>query len=73
MSSVDTAFDADLGEFTDWKDAERIVVTVDALYREWDPHRPPTDPVELFGQMGRYRRTSATRRHTNHNQIGVRR
>jgi hypothetical protein len=53
---VDAAFDIDLGEFTAWKDAERVVVTVDALYREWDPHQPPADPVEMFRRMGRYRR-----------------
>jgi glyoxylase-like metal-dependent hydrolase (beta-lactamase superfamily II) len=56
MGSVDAAFDIELGEFTAWKDAERIVVTVDALYREWNPHQPPADIVEMLGQMGRYRR-----------------
>jgi glyoxylase-like metal-dependent hydrolase (beta-lactamase superfamily II) len=56
MGSVDAAFDIDLGDFSAWKDAERIVVTVDALYREWDPGQPSADSVEMFRQMGRYRR-----------------
>jgi glyoxylase-like metal-dependent hydrolase (beta-lactamase superfamily II) len=60
MGSVDAAFDIDLGEFAGWKDAERVVVNVDALYREWDTSLPPLDPVEMFRQMGRYRRSRRT-------------
>jgi glyoxylase-like metal-dependent hydrolase (beta-lactamase superfamily II) len=56
MNSVDAAFDIDLDEFADWPDSERIVVTVDTLYRDLDPARSPADPLELFRQMGRYHR-----------------
>jgi glyoxylase-like metal-dependent hydrolase (beta-lactamase superfamily II) len=56
MGSVEAAFDIDLGEFADWPDSERIVVTVDTVYRELDPARPDADALELFRQMGRYHR-----------------
>ena len=56
MSSTDAAFDLDLGEFADWPDSERIVVTVDSLYRELDPAHVSPAPTELFALMGRYRR-----------------
>jgi cyclase len=56
MDSVEAAFDIDPGEFADWGDVERIVVTVDTIYRDLDPDRPPSDPFELFRQMGRYHR-----------------
>jgi glyoxylase-like metal-dependent hydrolase (beta-lactamase superfamily II) len=62
MGSIEAAFDIDLGEFADWGDAERIVVTVDTLYRELDPARPPADAPELFRQMGRYHRERQGRR-----------
>ena len=56
MGSVDAAFDIDLGEFADWGDSERIVVTVDTIYRELDPGHLPADPRELFRHMLRYHR-----------------
>ncbi len=56
MDSLSAAFDIDLGEFADWGDAERIVVTVDTIYRDLDPSHPVTDPFELFKQMGAYHR-----------------
>lgn len=56
MDSVEAAFDIDLGGFEDWPDAERIVVTVDTVYRDCDPDRPPADPKEMFRHMGRYLR-----------------
>ena len=56
MSSVDAAFDIDLGEFADWGDSERIVVSVDTIYRDLDPGHPPADPQEMFRQMLRYHR-----------------
>jgi cyclase len=56
MGSVEAAFDIDLGEFAGWPDSERIVVTVDTVYRELDPARPDADALELFRQMGRYHR-----------------
>jgi cyclase len=56
MSSVEAAFDLDLGEFADWPDHERVVVTVDGIYRELDPEHVSPAPTELFALMGRYRR-----------------
>jgi cyclase len=56
MGSVQAAFDIDLGEFADWPDSERIVVTVDTIYRELDSARPDASAPELFRQMGRYHR-----------------
>jgi cyclase len=56
MGSIEAAFDIDLGEFADWGDSERIVVTVDTIYRDADPGHPPADPPELFRQMLRYHR-----------------
>jgi cyclase len=56
MGSLDAAFDIDLGEFADWPDSERIVVTVDTIYRDLDPAHPKTDSMELFRHMGRYHR-----------------
>jgi cyclase len=56
MDSVEAAFDIDLGPFADWGDAERIVVTVDTVYRDLDPTHPAADPIALFGLMGRYHR-----------------
>jgi cyclase len=56
VPSVEAAFDLDLGEFTDWPDYERVVVTVDSIYRELDPAHVSPAPTELFALMGRYRR-----------------
>jgi cyclase len=56
MGSLEAAFDIPLGEFSEWGDAERIVVTIDTIYRDLDPDHPATDPFELFKQMGVYHR-----------------
>jgi cyclase len=60
VSSHDAAFDLDLDEFADWPDSERIVVTVDSLYRELDPTHVSPTPSELFALMGRYHRQRAS-------------
>ncbi len=54
MSWIDAAKDIDLGQYSDWLDAERILINVDSVYRELDPSRQPTNVVELFSQMARY-------------------
>jgi cyclase len=56
MDPVEAAWDIDLGPFADWGDKERIVVTVDSIYRELDRDYAGGDPVELFALMGRYQR-----------------
>ncbi len=59
MDPVEAAFDIDLGPFADLGDSERIVVTVDTIYKDLDPSHEKADPVFLFGQMGRYHRKLA--------------
>jgi cyclase len=54
MDSMEAAFDIELGEFTELSDAERIVVTVETIYRDLDPSRPAPDPAAMFRGMGRY-------------------
>lgn len=52
MSPFDAACDIALGQYQSWRDAERIVVNVHAVYRELSggQHTPPPPPV-LFAQM----------------------
>ncbi|GAB3494636.1 MBL fold metallo-hydrolase [Amycolatopsis cihanbeyliensis] len=45
------AADIELGEFAGWLQPERLAANVDRLYREFDPERPATDKVTLFGLM----------------------
>jgi glyoxylase-like metal-dependent hydrolase (beta-lactamase superfamily II) len=54
MDAFDAALDIDLGAFADWENPERIVVNVEAAYRELDPGREPPSPVDLFAGMARY-------------------
>jgi len=54
MSAMDAAFDIDLGPFADLSDSERIVVTVETIYRDLDPSRPAPDPAVMFAGMGAY-------------------
>jgi cyclase len=54
MDAMDAAFDIDLGEFADLSDSERIVVTVETIYRDLDPSRPAADPALMFRGMGAY-------------------
>ncbi|MEA2171521.1 MAG: cyclase [Solirubrobacteraceae bacterium] len=56
MGPVEAAWDIDLGAYADWSDSERIVVTVDTLYRELDPAYAGGEPTTQFGLMGRYQR-----------------
>jgi glyoxylase-like metal-dependent hydrolase (beta-lactamase superfamily II) len=56
MDAVEAAFDIDLGEFAGVPDAERIVVTVQTIYRDNDPTHPAPDPILMWEQMGKYHR-----------------
>lgn len=56
MDPIEAAFDIDLGPFADLGDSERIVVTVDTIYKDLDPSYEKADVLFLFGQMGRYHR-----------------
>jgi glyoxylase-like metal-dependent hydrolase (beta-lactamase superfamily II) len=55
MSAADAARDIDLGPFAGWVDPERIVVTVDSIYRELDPTRERSSVLELVEAMASYR------------------
>jgi glyoxylase-like metal-dependent hydrolase (beta-lactamase superfamily II) len=55
MSAREAAADIDISDFADWGDPERIAVNVEAAYREFDPTRPESSPVELFTGMARWR------------------
>ena len=63
MDALEAAFDIDLGEFADLSDPERIVVTVETIYRDLDPSRPVADSTALFRNMGTYhkRRVAAAK------------
>ncbi|MCI0636874.1 MAG: MBL fold metallo-hydrolase, partial [Actinobacteria bacterium] len=51
MDAAEAARDIALGDYSAWGDAERIVVNVDTLYREFSGSSERTSPVELFGRM----------------------
>lgn len=52
LSAEDAARDIGLGRYASWKDAERIAVNVDTLYREFSGDTAPPDAIRLFGLMG---------------------
>lgn len=52
MDAWAAAQDIALGEFASWRDAERIAVTVDTIYREINADTSPRNIVELFSRMG---------------------
>jgi len=58
VPAFDAALDiaAQLGDYAELIDAERLAVNVDTLYRDFDPDRPRRKPVELFAEMARFRR-----------------
>jgi glyoxylase-like metal-dependent hydrolase (beta-lactamase superfamily II) len=51
LSAQEAAQDIDLGAYADWRDAERIAVNVDTVYRDLRGGGPRTSPLELFGRM----------------------
>jgi cyclase len=55
MGAREAADDIDISEFRDWGDPERLAANVVAAYRELDPARPASSPVELFMEMARWR------------------
>jgi glyoxylase-like metal-dependent hydrolase (beta-lactamase superfamily II) len=54
MDAWSAARDIDLGEFADWRDAERLAVNVDTIYRELGA-AGPRNLMELFGRMAELR------------------
>jgi glyoxylase-like metal-dependent hydrolase (beta-lactamase superfamily II) len=55
LTPQEAAFDIDLGPYAELQDADRIVVSVDRAWTEFDPSYTPRDRVELFGVMAAYR------------------
>jgi cyclase len=56
MDPEEAARDIHLGEFSAWGDAERIVVNVHTLYREYGDDRPAPDTARLFALMSELER-----------------
>lgn len=53
LSAEEAAFDIGLGRYDGWRDAERLAVNVDTLYRQFAGDRSPRDTLALFDRMGR--------------------
>jgi len=54
MSALDAARDIELGSYADWLDAERIVINVDTMYREFDENHQAMEVMEQFAAMAHY-------------------
>jgi len=57
MDYLSAAYDIDLGEYQDWNDAERVVVTLQTLFDDFDnaPERPTRVPIPYFAEMKAFR------------------
>ena len=53
MDAYDAACDISLADFDSWGDAERIVVNVSTLYKEFSGDTTPNDITKLFGLMAK--------------------
>jgi cyclase len=53
MDAFEAARDIDLGGYSSWRDAERIVVNVATLYREFSGNPQPAEIAELFAEMSK--------------------
>ena len=51
LSIPEAAHDIALGDYSSWGDAERIVVNVATLYREWNTTDETPGTVDLFNLM----------------------
>ncbi len=51
LSAMEAARAISLDAYASWTDAERIIVNVHTLYREFNNDRSPVDFMGLFGQM----------------------
>ena len=54
LSALEAAKDIPLGEFSSWSDPERIVVNVQALYREFSGKSEDEDKVNQLVQMAEF-------------------
>ena len=55
LSVYDAAMDITLADFDSWGDAERIVVNVATLYREFGSNEQPGHPIELMARIRKER------------------
>jgi glyoxylase-like metal-dependent hydrolase (beta-lactamase superfamily II) len=53
LSAMEAARAISLDAYASWTDAERMVVNVDTLYREFSNDNSPVDFMGLFGQMAK--------------------
>jgi glyoxylase-like metal-dependent hydrolase (beta-lactamase superfamily II) len=53
LGPEEAARDIGLGRFAAWRDAERLAVNVDTIWREWSGTADPVDAMALFARMGR--------------------
>ncbi len=53
MGLYEAAMDISLADYSSWGDAERIVVNVSSLYREFSGDDSPAEVAELFSLMGK--------------------
>ena len=57
MTALAAAWDLDLGEYAEWGDWERTIVTVDSIYAALDPDHKRLNAIQAFQEMGRYKAT----------------
>lgn len=57
MDYLQAAYDIDLGEYRDWKDAERVVVTLQTLFDDFSGvvERPGRPPIPYYTEMKGFR------------------
>ena len=56
LSVAEAARDIAMDDYASWGDAERIVVNLNTLYREFDPTQPALSTVDLFVLMAELKR-----------------
>ena len=56
MSPIEAAYDIPLGEYAKWDDADRLVVTVTALYGEFSGKDMHGEFIPFFAEMSKMRR-----------------
>jgi glyoxylase-like metal-dependent hydrolase (beta-lactamase superfamily II) len=61
MTPLEAARDIALDRYSSWGEAERMVVNVDAVYRELSERDDAANPIELFAQMAELAKTVADR------------
>jgi cyclase len=54
LTPLETARQAELGEYAGWLDSERIVGNLHRAYRDLDPGRPEVDVVAALTDMVSY-------------------